>query len=1010
MTKRVNRIRHDPSNYALSNAPDSFQNSLLKNNSPVDPQKFLSKDSGLFKTIVDYSYDWEIFRDKNGEILYVSPGIERVTGYKPEDYMTGKINFENLFFGEDLEKIKQYFKKAKDGESFNDAEFRILRRNKKTAYVSISVQPVKDGCGNFIGFRSSIRDITQRKKMENELEFLSTITQQISDSIIVTDLKFRIIFVNKATENLYGYTKRELVGRSPEFLNAEPLRRKIECQIYKTVRRGDSWSGQHLNRRKDESVFTCEFKISPICNQDGEVYCYCSVQRDVTEREQSRKAMEMQRDLGTSLSSAHSQVEAFNHILDTALQVEGIDCGGIYLVSRNGQSVDLLAHRGLKYAFTRSVSHFNEHHPESKMVKAGKPFYGSYPKIMQESDFVKVKEGLLSLAVVPVFYDGEVVASLNLGSHTCQEILLSSRAKIEAIASRIGGVLVRLNAEKCLEENFNFLKVLFDTSPNPIFFKDSHGVYRACNRAFADCLGRKEGEILGKTIFDLAPKAAAESYDKADRELMEKKGRQVYESKVLFGDGTCHDIMFFKAASLKVDKEVGGIVGFMLDITKRKEMEREFQRNALHDSLTNIPNRRLFMQNLMQAMQRARRNEGYRFAILFLDLDHFKDINDGLGHLIGDKIILEISRKLKKCVRANDTVSRFGGDEFAILLDNIEGLDDAIDAANRIQITLSNPFVLEGREFFMTGSIGILLNSPEYNFPEEILRDADTAMYKAKVAGRARYAIFDEKMHTSAVRRIQLENDLRKAIQKNEFQVFYQPIVSVKTGRITCVEALLRWVHPEKGMIGPNEFIPLAEETGLIIPITAWVLETAAKQVRQWLDFGYRVRFSVNLSALNLTQKNLAGVIEKTLAQSQIDPDTIELEITETAAMKEFDLALSTLRRLKSIGTHISIDDFGVGYSPLLYLKQFPVSKIKIDMSFIREIPDNLNDMAITEAIIAMAHVLGINVIAEGVETIKQFAFLQERGCDEIQGFLFSRPVPADQITQYFKDGKHLER
>jgi len=1010
MSKRVNRIRHVPPISALSSAPDFLQNILLESTSSADSPKFLTKGSGLFKTIVDYSYDWETFHDKAGEILYVSPGIERVTGYTQEDYLKGKVNFENLFVRDDLDKIKQYFAKAKQGKSFNDAEFRIIRRSREIAYVSISVQPVTDGYGNFIGFRSSIRDITQRKKIESELQFLSAITQQISDSIIVTDLKFRIIFVNTATEDLYGYSREDFIGKTPGFLNAEPLRKKIEKQIYKTVRRGEIWTGHHRNRRKDGSLFACEFRISPIRNHAGEVYCYCSIQRDITEREQSHKAMEMQRDLGTFLSSVHSQTEAFDYILDMALQLEGIDCGGIYLVNRDLESVDLVAHRGLKYAFVNAVSHYNKHQPESKMIKEGKPFYGSYLKMLEKDDPEKQKEGLLSISVIPVFYEGEVVASLNLGSHACSDIPLSSRVKIEAIAARIGGVLVRLNAEKCLEENFHFLKVLFDTSPNPIFFKDGKGIYRACNQAFADCLGKKESEILGKTIFELAPKEFAESYHKADRDLMEKKGRQVYESKVLFGDGSYHDIMFFKAVSFKSSKEVGGIVGFMLDITKRKEMEREFKRNSLHDSLTNIPNRRLFMQNLTQAMQRARRNESFKFAVLFLDLDHFKDINDGLGHLIGDKVILEISRKIKKCVRANDTVARFGGDEFAILLDNVEGLDDAIDAANRIQITLSNPFVLEGREFFMTGSIGILLNSPEYNFPEEILRDADTAMYKAKIAGCARYAIFDENMHTSAVRRIHLENDLRKAIQKNQLQIFYQPIVSVTTGRITCVEALLRWVHPEKGMIGPLEFIPLAEETGLIIPITTWVLETAAKQVRQWLDFGYRVHFSINLSALNLTQKNLAGVIEKTLEQSRIDPDFIELEITETAAMKEFDLALSTLRRLKSIGTHISIDDFGVGYSPLLYLKQFPVSKIKIDMSFIRDIPNDVNDMAITEAIIAMSHVLGITVIAEGVETMRQLAFLQDRGCDEIQGFLFSRPVPADQITQYFKEGKHLVR
>jgi len=860
--------------------PKSLNNFLKEN--VVDPRVAQRFNDAEKIRVSGQCRGWEAFFDRNGSVVYISQGLHQMCGCDLKFSKSGTICFKKLFYKHDIEKIEKYFERAKSGKGFSDVVLRILDKQESIKYISLSSRPVKNDSGKFVGFRLSAKDITSQKRAEDKHHFLNSLTQQVSDAIIVTDDKFKIIFVNKATENLYGYTKEELIGKDPVFLNSEFLAADIEEDILKTVSSGKAWEGKHSNRKKDGSIFICEFKISPIKNFKGEVYSYCSIQRDVTAREEVRKAMEMQRDLGTYLSSVHNLKDALDYVLDTALRIEKMDCGGVYLVDQKTKALDLIVHRGLKSSFVKKISHIPAGSPRANLAEKRKSVYGNYSKIIKDTDLSRRKENIKGIAIVPVLYEKKVIALLNLASHTEDQIPARSRDAIEAIASRIGGVIARLR------------------------------------------------------------------------------------------------------------------------------IEAEFQRNAYHDSLTNIPNRRLFIKNLTQAIRRAKRNHKYRFAVLFLDLDRFKDINDGMGHLTGDRVILEVSRKLQKCIRGNDTLSRFGGDEFTVLLDDIGGIDDAIDAANRIQIVLSQPLVLDDREFFITGSIGVLMYSLKYHSPEDMLRDADTAMFKAKLSGRARFAIFDENMHTSAVRHIQLENDLRKAVERKEFKIEYQPIVSLKTGEIETVEALLRWNHPEKGMISPIEFIPMAEETGLIIPITEWLFDKVAQQARAWLDQGFKVRFAVNLSALHLSQTGLPDMIEKSLNTYQISPDSVELEITATAAMKEFDLAMTTLHRLKSIGSHVSIDDFGVGYSPLVYLKRFPITKIKIDMSFIKDIPKDINVMSIVEAIIGMAHILKIAVVAEGVETSEQLRFLKDQKCDQIQGFLFSRPVPPSKITEFFKENRKL--
>jgi diguanylate cyclase (GGDEF)-like protein len=382
-----------------------------------------------------------------------------------------------------------------------------------------------------------------------------------------------------------------------------------------------------------------------------------------------------------------------------------------------------------------------------------------------------------------------------------------------------------------------------------------------------------------------------------------------------------------------------------------------------------------------------------------MDLDRFKIINDSLGHSTGDRLLVAVAQRLQSCIRPGDIVSRFGGDEFALLLDDIKHLNDATHLANRIQKELAMPFELGGHEVFTSASIGIAISTTGYDQAEDILRDADVAMYRAKSRGKARYEIFDTDMHANALKIMKLEADLRRAIERGEFHLLYQPIISLGNGRITGAEALIRWNHPEQGIILPADFIPLSEENGYITNIGVWALSTACRQNRVWQDSGFPdLLMKVNFSARQFRHKEIVKDIKEVLKETGVSPVGLDIEITESVATDEGCYPI--LKEMSDLGVRISIDDFGTGYSSLGALKNLPIDVVKIDRSFIRDMTTDSNDEAIVKAIIAMAHNLNLKVIAEGVETEDQRSFLKKRGCDEMQGFLFSRPVTAQQFTE----------
>jgi diguanylate cyclase (GGDEF)-like protein len=442
-------------------------------------------------------------------------------------------------------------------------------------------------------------------------------------------------------------------------------------------------------------------------------------------------------------------------------------------------------------------------------------------------------------------------------------------------------------------------------------------------------------------------------------------------------------------------------------ISRELEESREhFRAAALHDALTGLPNRTLLMNHLRLVVEHSKRRPDYRFAALFLDLDRFKVINDSLGHLAGDQLLVQFARRLEECIRGTDIVARLGGDEFAILLCDIEDYADAVRVAERIQEELARPFHLGGHEVYTSASIGITLSDTGYQDPEAILRDADTVMYRAKANGKARHELFDEAMHARAVALLRTETDLRRAVERDEFRVVYQPILSLLTGEVAGFEALVRWQHPERGVVPPAEFIPVAEETGLIVEIGRRVLREACRQLSEWQTRGLispTHHISVNLSGKQFAQAGLAASVAEALSDARLDPRCLRLEITESVVMANAEAACATLGRLRTLGLGVSIDDFGTGYSSLSYLHRFPVDTLKVDRSFIGRMGEGDENGEIVRTIITLARNLGMQVVAEGVETARQSDLLRGLGCEYAQGYFFSRPLDPDNAARWLR-------
>ena len=571
-------------------------------------------------------------------------------------------------------------------------------------------------------------------------------------------------------------------------------------------------------------------------------------------------------------------------------------------------------------------------------------------------------------------------------------------------ASHIASIAIeRARAREALVHHERQLTAVIDSVPAMICYADTGSRFVYINQRYAQWLGSPREALVGRHIRDVV--------DQETYRLIEPQARHVlaghearYERRQRSHDGRQQDFEVHYVPDFGADGAVVGYFVMLTDVTERKRDEQMLYFLANHDQLTSLPNRNLFAEHLTMAIAQAAR-AGEKVAALFIDLDRFKNVNDTLGHQIGDALLQQVARRFRGCLRESDVVARLGGDEYTVMVRPVRDLQEVAACAQKLLSVLSSAFEVDGHELFVTGSIGISIYPDDAPDAAALLKNADIAMYRSKDQGKNTYQFFSSEATAATFEHLMLETSLRRALEREEFVLHFQPIIDLRGDRITGMEALIRWEHPDLGTVSPTRFIALAEETGLIDPIGQWVLEQACREVKALQARGFgELQVAVNLSPKQFRQRDLTRNIARVLEQTRLDPSCLALEVTETSVMQNADAAIRTLHELKAMGVRLSIDDFGTGYSSLSYLKRFPIDVLKIDQSFVRDISSDENDEAITSAIIAMGHSLRLTLIAEGVETEEQLAFLRVRECHKVQGYLFGRPMPAANLQALLAD------
>ncbi len=625
---------------------------------------------------------------------------------------------------------------------------------------------------------------------------------------------------------------------------------------------------------------------------------------------------------------------------------------------------------------------------------------GTTPKEVYEDLWRTIKSGQV--------WRGELLNRSKHGKLYWEELCISPIFDEQGNITNFLSEQIDITARREAEEQIRLFNRVFVNANESIMITDADNNILAVNPAFTVINGYTAEEVTGKNPRILSSGLMDEDFYKQMWSTINSTGKWQGEMVDRRKDGE----IFAEWLSISALRDVSGqlthYVALMTDISERKAAEERMAYLAHHDLLTGLPNRLLFQDRLQQAIAHAERQQT-KVALLFMDLDRFKDVNDTLGHQAGDLLLQEATRRIQLCVRSSDTVSRQGGDEFIIMLPDLDDLGDIVLVANKLIDSIAVPYDLNGHIVHVTTSIGVSVYPQDSVDIETLIKNADTAMYQAKEAGRKDYRFFTPEMNRVIAKRVGLENKLRNALRKGELLLHYQPKVNLHSGEIIAAEALVRWQHPESGLIPPGDFIPIAEETGMIVSIGEWVLKEACRQNQEWREMGLReIVMAVNLSPVQFHERNLIRMILAALNHSGMPASALELEVTESAMMRDPEVAITMLKKISQLGISVSIDDFGTGYSSLSYLKKFPIDELKIDQSFVRDLSQDKDDAAIVSAVISMAKSLGLSVIAEGVETIEQLRFLATLECDKMQGYYFSKPLSADEFRKLLESGRKL--
>ncbi|HEY8183694.1 MAG TPA: EAL domain-containing protein [Thermoanaerobaculia bacterium] len=778
----------------------------------------------------------------------------------------------------------------------------------------------------------------------------------MADALFVCDGDGRIQFANRAAETILGYKPNELVGRMIDDLLEDPE----GDTSFMTMRSANVLSKERNFAAKNGDVVEMLLSIAPVMHH-GEPAGAILIGRDIRDRKENER-----------------QIRKAVMLLESTLDSTA---DGILVVGDNGK---ILSYNQLFLDMWRIPKKVIDNSDDRTAFDTVLDQLSDREEFRSSTETIDAQPDAESFDLV-LFKDGRRFERYSTGR------------RIEGVANArvwsFRDVTAKFTAEAALRDSELRYRLLFEQNAAGVCVTKLDGEIADCNTTFASMLGYERTELIGNKIALLyeRPSERAEidlalqqtkTLNSVETELRRKSGGSLYvlQNLTLAGD--------------RIHMTVA-------DISDRKRAEEQIEFHAYHDVLTHLPNRKLFTDRLSQNLTHARRI-GKSLAVMFVDLDHFKAINDTLGHTAGDELLLEMARRLRSCVREDDTVARLGGDEFTIILSELRHPEDAVTVAEKIIAAVQKSVVIGGMPIEVSASIGIALYPVDGNDPEALLRNADSAMYRAKESGRNTYQLCTDEMKGRALQRISLETKLRRALQEEQFVLHYQPQVSLTDGKVIGAEALLRWNDPERGWVFPGSFSPVAEESRLILPIGDWVLRTACEQMREWRDRGLDLpRLSINLSPRQFQQQDLVDTVRRVLEETRLESKALDIEITEGTAMANAEATIETLHELRELGCSISIDDFGTGYSSLSYLKRFPITCVKVDGAFVRDLTRNEGDAAIVSAVIGIARSLKLRVIAEGVETEEQLNFLRRRRCDAAQGYYFSRPIAAEVLAEY---------
>ncbi len=943
----------------------------------VSDRKFVEAKLGEQQTqldlVVEASQIGFYISDFHTETSIVSPAYKTQLGYEPEAIEASPDDWSDRLHPDDRARVITAFQAFKNNEAAYSQDFRLRHRDGSYRWIHSNAQLIRDQADIPIKIVGTHLDITDLKQAEaalqqSEQRFRSLFESTPKISVQGYNQHRQVIYWNDASQELYGYSKTEAMGQQLEdLIIPSEMRQGVIDAVQNWLTVGQIIPAGELSlMRKDGSRVTVYSSHVMLINSEGEQEMYC-VDIDLSDRKKVEEELHYQKEL--------LQV-AFDHL---PLMI------GVY--STSGKV--LMMNQELE----RNVGWKEEEYKTVDVLKACYPNLDDYERVINHivaadstwKDF-KTKAR-----------DGRILDT------SWAQVRLSDGRSI-GIGQDITG---RKQVELSLRESESRYRVLAENINDLVCLHDPDGRYIYVSPSCKALLGYRYDEMLGQNPYiyfhpDDRDRIQQESHAAA---IAGKATPITYRMRQKSGD-----YIWFETLTNPIMDATGQVIQLQTtsrDVTERIQAQNQLEHESLHDTLTGLPNRNLLMERLELSIHRANRLDDYHFAVLFLDLDRFKVINDSLGHLAGDQLLIAIAHKLQSTLREIDLVARLGGDEFVILLDEIKDIQEAIHAAERIFAALQTPLVIEGREVYMTSSIGIVLGTKSYIQSSDLLRDADTAMYRAKNKGKARYEIFDTEMYRQAMRRMHLENDLRQAIDCQEFVLHYQPIVSLESGYFIGFEALMRWQHPSQGLKYPADFIPVAEEIGLITSLSSWALRTACQQLATWQiafpDFPH-LKISVNLSVQDLRRSDLLAEIDLVLAQTKLDARCLNLEITESMLIEDVESTIKLFSQLKERGIQISLDDFGTGYSSLNYLHRLPMDNLKVDRSFVNQMQEGKKNYQIVETIATLSKQLELDAIAEGIETLSQLQRLRELGYQFGQGYLFSKPLSQQAVEDLLAD------